>query len=227
VSKHSEIAERQADREQRIERNISPVDLKEGFGWRIASPAFVERWRREEDELTARGYRVLSNRFGDLLVSYWPAEKQAVDAAEPHFTETVDLETGEIIRTSALAGNGPHGRGREKMQRRRERKARRAARRSGSSANTVIIPGAGRPCPRCQRPMQIREHKEIGEQELRRPNYFRRWYRCVHADCKTTMMSFEEDRVYPAVAPPIAPVDPWKEDIALVDPDKLTAAPWE
>jgi hypothetical protein len=36
------------------------------------------------------------------------------------------------------------------------------------------------------------------------------------------MVSFEEDRVYPAVTS-IAPIDPWHKDIALVDPNRLTS----
>ena len=69
--------------------------------------------------------------------------------------------------------------------------------------NTVIVPGAGRPCPRCQRPMQIREHFTITENELRRPFYFRILYRCLNDAHKTTVVSFEEDReFYPAGAAP-------------------------
>ena len=62
--------------------------------------------------------------------------------------------------------------------------------------NTVIVPGAGRPCPRCQRPMQIREHFTITENELRRPFYFRILYRCLNDAHKTTVVSFEEDREF-------------------------------
>lgn len=55
--------QRSLERSLRIERSIAPADLKaDGFGWRIASPAFVERWKLEDAELTARGYRVLYNR---------------------------------------------------------------------------------------------------------------------------------------------------------------------
>jgi hypothetical protein len=205
VSNLEQISCEQA-RELRINSGIAPVDLREGFGWRVATPAFVERWGQEE---AARGYRVLWNRFGDMLVSYWPAAKQAADAAkassllvktrpraaqrsgswrdEPRFrhmtkvatlpaakqpqsiasasalpfTETIDPETGEITTTPAAA-RGPHGR----------RRRRKAPRSPGLSANTVIVPGDGRPCPRCERPMQIREHREIGENELRQPSYY-------------------------------------------------------
>jgi hypothetical protein len=46
-------------------------------------------------------------------------------------------------------------------------------------------------------------------------------HRCVDDDCKTKMVSFEEHRVYTA-ASRFTATDPFAQDIALVDPNKLT-----
>ena len=52
----------------------------EGFGWRVATEAFVARWQREQVELTAIGYQVCWNKHGDMLVMCWPVAKQIEDA---------------------------------------------------------------------------------------------------------------------------------------------------
>jgi hypothetical protein len=117
------------ERALRVERCLALADLAvDGLGWRIASSAFVERWKRDEAELTARGYRGLYNRFGDLLVSCWPIAQQLAEAtATPPFIEKVDPETGEITSTPALAESYPHIRRRKKIQRRKELNTRPAA----------------------------------------------------------------------------------------------------
>ena len=50
----------------------------------------------------------------------------------------------------------------------------------------LIIPGDGDPCPRCGRPMQIREHPRITAKHRRQPFHFRRWFCCMHDDCRTS-----------------------------------------
>jgi hypothetical protein len=59
----------------------------------------------------------------------------------------------------------------------------------------VVIAEAGPPCPRCHRPMQIREHDKICRKQLRKSYYFRRWFRCMHRNCKTTIVHREEYKV--------------------------------
>jgi hypothetical protein len=49
----------------------------------------------------------------------------------------------------------------------------------------LVIPGDGDPCPRCGRPMQIREHRRITAKHRRQPLHFSRWFCCMHDDCKT------------------------------------------
>ena len=61
---------------------------------------------------------------------------------------------------------------------------------------TRIIPGNGIACPRCGRPTQTREHENIGEKQLRKRYYFRRWYCCPQKDCKTTLVMRDQDKVY-------------------------------
>jgi hypothetical protein len=64
-----------------------------------------------------------------------------------------------------------------------------------SSINRVIVPGKGPLCPRCGWPTQIREHRDISERELRKPYYFRRWFRCINGRCKTTLIMPDEFKV--------------------------------
>lgn len=115
-----------AEHALRVERCLAPVDLKtDGFGWRVASPAFVDRWKRDEAELIARGYHGLWNKFGDLLVSCWPIAQQLIEATEtPPFIETVDIIDPE---TDEISSTPPQGR-------RRRRKHNRSLRPEGRAA---------------------------------------------------------------------------------------------
>ncbi len=87
----------------------------------------------------------------------------------------------------------------------------------------VIVPGKGPVCPRCKRPMQIREHRAVTERELRRPFYYSRWYRCMHGDCRTTLVMPDEHRVFKKQPVPRVSDDPWQQDIACID---LNNPPW-
>jgi len=60
----------------------------------------------------------------------------------------------------------------------------------------VIMPDLGIPCPRCARPTQIREHREITERHRQQPYYFRRWFRCMHRDCPTRLVMVDEFKVW-------------------------------
>jgi hypothetical protein len=68
------------------------------------------------------------------------------------------------------------------------------------TANRIIVPGKGPPCARCGWSTQIREHAVITERELRKPYYFRRWFRCINRKCKTTLIMPDEFKVYTAKA---------------------------
>jgi hypothetical protein len=60
----------------------------------------------------------------------------------------------------------------------------------------VVLSESGPPCPRCRRPMQVREHDLIREKHLRQPYYFKRWFYCRHSECKTTLVMREEHKVW-------------------------------
>jgi hypothetical protein len=44
--------------------------------------------------------------------------------------------------------------------------------------------------------MEIREHDRIRAKHLRQPFYYRRWFRCMHNDCKTTLVMWDEFKVW-------------------------------
>jgi hypothetical protein len=44
---------------------------------------------------------------------------------------------------------------------------------------------SGPPCPRCSRPMQVRQHNHIGAKQQQAPFYYERWFFCTHAGCQT------------------------------------------
>lgn len=54
----------------------------------------------------------------------------------------------------------------------------------------------GPPCPRCGRSMQVREHNRITDEQLKRPFFYRLWYRCMNRDCKTTLVMPEQFKVH-------------------------------
>ena len=60
----------------------------------------------------------------------------------------------------------------------------------------VVLNERGPGCPRCGRPMQIREHDRIREKQLRQPFYYSRWFRCMHKGCKTNIVHREEFKVW-------------------------------
>jgi hypothetical protein len=66
---------------------------------------------------------------------------------------------------------------------------RRPAQEGPTNMSFIVISRDGPACPRCGRPMQIREHRRIGPKQLRR------WFCCMHRDCKTTIVHREEYKV--------------------------------
>lgn len=62
-------------------------------------------------------------------------------------------------------------------------------------AKFKIIECEGVPCPRCHRPMQVREHTQITDKRLRQPYYFRRWFYCTHGDCGVRSYMIEAFKV--------------------------------
>ncbi len=72
-----------------------------------------------------------------------------------------------------------------KAQRKMERTA-------GQHQHHIVVTEDGPPCPRCRRPMQVREHAQITDKHLRQPWYFARWYFCRHRDCQTWQVMQEE-----------------------------------
>jgi ribosomal protein S27AE len=65
---------------------------------------------------------------------------------------------------------------------------------------TEVVGYDGPPCPRCGNYTEVREHKRIGQKQLRRPYYFSRWYCCTNGRCKTTLIMPEEFKVFNAQA---------------------------
>jgi hypothetical protein len=59
----------------------------------------------------------------------------------------------------------------------------------------VVLGGQGPDCPRCGRPMQVREHDRIRAKQLRQPFYYSRWFYCTHKSCRTKTVMFEEFKV--------------------------------
>jgi hypothetical protein len=56
----------------------------------------------------------------------------------------------------------------------------------------VVVSENGPRCRRCGRHMQVREHDQIREKQLRQPFYYSRWYNCSYRSCKTTLVMPEE-----------------------------------
>ena len=63
-------------------------------------------------------------------------------------------------------------------------------------SHRIIVSENGPPCPRCRRPMQVREHDRIRAKQLRKAYYYRRWFYCTHKNCRTTTVMFNEFKVF-------------------------------
>jgi hypothetical protein len=63
---------------------------------------------------------------------------------------------------------------------------------------TVVVGKNGDPCPRCGCSTEIRQHKQVGAEQLRQPFYYSRWYYCANANCRTSMIMPEKFKVCPS-----------------------------
>jgi hypothetical protein len=52
----------------------------------------------------------------------------------------------------------------------------------------IVVSGDGDLCPRCGKPMQIREYEGIDEKQLHQPSFYTRWFCCMNKTCKTTLV---------------------------------------
>jgi hypothetical protein len=60
----------------------------------------------------------------------------------------------------------------------------------------VVTGDKGPGCPRCGRPMQVREHDRIRARQSRAPYYYGRWFYCTHKNCRTKTVMFEKFKVF-------------------------------
>lgn len=59
-----------------------------------------------------------------------------------------------------------------------------------------VIDENGPPCHRCGRPLQVREHDQIGRQQLRARFYYVRWSYCTNKACDTSTVRLKKFRRY-------------------------------
>jgi hypothetical protein len=80
----------------------------------------------------------------------------------------------------------------------------------------IVVDESGPPCPRCQSPMQVRQHDRITEKHLRQPFFYDRWYCCMRGSCRTTLVMPPEHRVWRTEPEPeLQPELSLGDDIAL------------
>src|SRR5262249_33086212 len=61
---------------------------------------------------------------------------------------------------------------------------------------SVVLDEQGPECSRCGYPMQVREHDRIRAKQLRKAYYYRRWFYCIHKNCRTTTVISDEFKVF-------------------------------
>ena len=61
--------------------------------------------------------------------------------------------------------------------------------------NTIIRSEEGDPCPRCNQPTQVREHRHLTDKLLKQPFYYTRWFYCRNKHCKTTTIMQDKFKV--------------------------------
>jgi hypothetical protein len=83
----------------------------------------------------------------------------------------------------------------KKLKQRHERRKQQRQERMERTGASIAVEGEGDPCPRCGRPMQIREHCRITEKQLRQPFYYSRWFLCCNPRCRTTLFMPERFKV--------------------------------
>lgn len=107
--------------------------------------------------------------------------------------------------------------GQQLSNKQKARQRRKIKKREWCGKQTVVIPGDGDPCPRCGRPMEIRERGSVRDNVSRQPFYYTRWFCCMHADCKTNMVMPERYKI----ENPVVWGDSWD------DGDTSGTPPWE
>lgn len=80
------------------------------------------------------------------------------------------------------------------------------------SGKVVVVNESGPPCPRCREPTQVRQHKKIGERQLRAKFYFARWYLCTNQHCRTTLIMPETFKVW---NPPLTETEQQRLELVL------------
>jgi hypothetical protein len=60
----------------------------------------------------------------------------------------------------------------------------------------VIASNNGPLCPRCGRPMQVREHDRIRPKQQRQEYYYSQWFYCRHRNCRTKQVMWDEFKVW-------------------------------
>ena len=107
-----------------------------------------------------------------------------------------DLTTWSHRRALGFSGI-PERRKRAQRKRKKERRERKGKPpKAALPKGTIVLDDAeSKPCPRCERLMQVRAHVAITEKQLRKPYYFSRWYCCVNNNCRTTLVMPEEFKV--------------------------------
>lgn len=59
-------------------------------------------------------------------------------------------------------------------------------------AKSVLVGSDGIPCPRCNKPTEVYEHKAITDKLRRQPFYYSRWFYCRNSSCQTKVIVREE-----------------------------------
>ncbi len=58
-----------------------------------------------------------------------------------------------------------------------------------------VISPDGTTCPRCGEVAETRKHVAITQKQLNQPFYFKRWYNCTNALCKTGIFMLDDWKV--------------------------------
>lgn len=64
-----------------------------------------------------------------------------------------------------------------------------------AKGNSIRVGDDGPPCPRCCRPMEIREHVRVSEKMVRKGTYYTRWFYCSHSGCLTNTVVVPDYKV--------------------------------
>lgn len=92
------------------------------------------------------------------------------------------------------------------------------------------FPRNGPPCTRCRQPTVVCWHTAITPRLLAQSFYYSRWYYCVNAQCQTTNIMLEVDKVWNKPARPAAEPEPKDAGDQVYDWNEIKAVakglPW-